>query len=244
MSYDNQGAKNYLNFLASKNGRLQQSFLWESVKKYLPEQRSAKILDAACGSGWLTGKLKQLQYEVEAFDISESLIHEAKNHFPIVNFKIWSLNQPLPYFKNYFDCIILNMAGPDLENLKTAFLNLSQVLKTNGTLILTLPNPKYTYPIAVWKRSLLDFLLLRKPKLKIISSEENEQKNISREFKEGQTIQSNFYPKEAYLKTAESVGLALQTEEEIKSLKDSPDFDLQYQLFRYPLFLTMVFKKS
>ncbi len=241
---DSKTAQNYLNFLTSKNGQLQQNFLWESIKKYLPEQKNAKILDAACGSGWLTSKLKNLQYEIEAFDVSESLINEAKKTVPNVNFKVWNLNQSLPYFKNYFDCVILNMAGPDLENLEIAFLHLNQILKTEGILILTLPNPRYTYPTAVWKRSLLDFLLFRKPNLKIVSSEKKEQKNISREFKKGQTILSNFYPTDAYLKTAENLGLKLQTLEEIKSLKDSPDFDLQYQLFRYPLLLTMMFKKS
>lgn len=241
---DSKTAQNYLNFLTSKNGQLQQNFLWGSIKKYLPEQKNAKILDAACGSGWLTSKLKNLQYEIEAFDVSESLINEAKKTVPNVNFKVWNLNQSLPYFKNYFDCVILNMAGPDLENLEIAFLHLNQILKTEGILILTLPNPRYTYPTAVWKRSLLDFLLFRKPNLKIVSSEKKEQKNISREFKKGQTILSNFYPTDAYLKTAENLGLKLQTLEEIKSLKDSPDFDLQYQLFRYPLLLTMMFKKS
>ena len=241
---DSKTAQNYLNFLTSTNGQLQQNFLWESIKKYLPEQKNTKILDAACGSGWLTSKLKNLQYEIEAFDISESLISEAKNTVPNVNFKVWNLNQSLPYFKNYFDCVILNMAGPDLENLEIAFLHLNQILKTEGVFIMTLPNPKYTYPTAVWKRSLLDFLLFRKPKLKIVSSAEKELKNISREFKKGQTILSNFYPTDTYLKTAENLGLKLQTLEEINSLKDSPDFDLQYQLFRYPLLLTLVFKKS
>ena len=135
------------------------------------------------------------------------------------------------------------MAAPDVNNLEAMFKNIFSVLKPAGQLILTIPNPYYTYPVGVWKRSLLDFLLMRKPKL-CIRSDYNQKQNIVREFNNNKTkINSNFYPLSEYITKARGTGFTLVDMEELRSKTDSKYFDLNYQLYRYPLLLLLEFAK-
>lgn len=235
-------AQVYLDFLDSENGQLQQKFLWEAIYSVLPKGDDLNILDAACGSGWLTHKLSSIYKNAQGCDSSLWLINLAQKQYPQIVFWQTDITLGLPKFENNFlNLIILNMAATDLDNLEEAFKNLSEKLKPNGKLIFTLPNPYYTYPIAEWKRGFWDFLFQRKPKLKIKTPYVS-RKNIKREFC-GQKIISNFHTLEDYLLIANKNNLRLFEIKEIKSVKDSPKFNLQYQLFRYPLFLLLIFEK-
>ena len=48
----------YLDFLNSANGQIQQRVLTDAIFSCLPKNADAKILDAACGPGWLSANLK------------------------------------------------------------------------------------------------------------------------------------------------------------------------------------------
>ncbi len=149
----------------------------------------------------------------------------------------------MPYSKNFFDSVIINMAVPDISNLTALFQNIFSVLKPTAQLIVTLPNPYYAFPVGVWKRSLSDFLLMGKPKLYIHEYDKNPQA-ILREFNKGKTvIESHFYPLSEYITKARGAGFILVDMEELRSKTDSPNFDLQYQLYRYPLLLLLEFAK-
>ena len=236
-------ADQYLTFLSSKNGQIQRAILWEAIKQRLPKNNQAKILDAAAGSGWLTKSLTEKYPKAQGCDVSEPLIKFAKKEFRGIEFKIADLEKSLPYDSEFFDSVIVNMAAPDISDLQEMFKKIFAVLKPAGQLILTLPNPYYTYPVGVWKRSLLDFLLMRKPKL-CIRADYNHTQKIVREFNNNQTkINSNFYPLSEYITKARSSGFTLVDMEELRSRTDSPDFDLNYQLYRYPLLLLLEFAK-
>jgi SAM-dependent methyltransferase len=242
--YNNDlNAAEYINFLTSTNGQIQQKVLWEAIKNRLPKNALVEILDAACGSGWLTKSLSQNYPNSQGCDISEALIKSAKKEYRGIGFKIANLEKPLPYSTDFFDVIIINMAAPDISELVKSFKNIFDSLKPTGQLIITIPNPYYTFPVGVWKRSLLDFILDRKPKL-LINHDYNHSQNIVREFNNGKTkISSNFYPLSEYIIKARSGGFTLVDIEELRSEKDSPNFDLNYQLYRYPLLLLLEFAK-
>ncbi len=235
-------AQKYLNFLDSPNGRVQRQILSASILARLPKNHDAKILDAACGPGWLTKILSTNFTHAEGCDISPVLIQTAQKNSPQINFKIVDILKPIPYGVNFFDTIILNMAGPDLADLATAFKNLSAVLKPAGQILITIPNPAYTYPAAVWKRSWLDILLGKKPQLKIKTPPKAG--HINREFNKGQTIASYFYSLNDYLTAANKAGLQHAQTTELRSQTDSLNFDLNYQMYRYPLILLLEFSKN
>lgn len=233
----------YLDFLNSKNGEIQKAVLFKAINSRLPKGHKIKILDAACGNGWLSGMLKKEHFHVDAFDASEFFIQFAKSFHKDINFKVADIEKPLPYQKHAYNVVILNMVGPDIKSLRAAFKNLSLVLKPGGKLIMTIPNPKFTYPAAVWKRGILGFLLLQKPQLKLKTPPLAGEK-IKREFGKNLKIDSYYYTLDSYIQNAHSAGLQLKENFAITSKTDSPDFDLNYQLFRYPLLLLLEFEKT
>lgn len=240
---DEKSAQSYLEFLGSKNGRLQQKYLYRGLEPLLPQNPDAAILDAACGPGWLLALLAPKYNNLSGFDASPFLLDLAKKVAPRSKLKIADLTLESPFPKTNFDCIILNMAAPDLQDLNTAFFNLSAMLKTQGQLIITLPNPSLTYPMAVWKRGFLGLALGQKPELKLTGKKTASGQKITREFGKNK-ISSFFYSLDDYHKAATGTNLKEKNLIEIRSETDSPNFDLTYQLFRYPLLLVLVFEKT
>ena len=238
---DIKNAQNYADFLDSTNGQIQQKILLKAILKSLSPSPESVLLDAACGTGWLAAELKNTFPKTYACDSSKTLIDLAKHRHSAVEFSHADILTQLPYPDGFFDSIILNMAAPDLNNLSLAVKNLTLKLKMGGNLIITAPNPYLTFPVAVWKRSLLDVLLFRKPNIKIFDNH-FKSKPISREFN-GKKIDSNFYTLTDYFTAATNSCLNLINFIELKSQTDSPRFDLNYQMFRYPLILLMDFKK-
>lgn len=234
-------AQNYIDFLESTNGKIQRAMLLQAIMAALPAG-DVSILDAACGTGWLAAELKPRYPKIYACDSSGPLIAHGKQRYPAVEFSHCDVSAELPYPAGFFDVIILNMAGPDIADLEAAMKNLAAKIKMGGRLIMTIPNPYYTYPVAVWKKTMLDVLLGRKPRLKI-SDEYKTQKNITREFGD-KTIASNFYTLNDYTSAAKESGLNLNNITELKSQTDSGRFDLNYQMFRYPLILLLEFSKT
>ncbi len=234
-------AQIYEDFLASTNGQIQREILTKALLSALPSSPQTAILDAASGNGWLAADLKNIYDKVYGCDGSAALISSARQRYKAVEFSHCDLCGDLPYPAGFFDAVILNMAAPDIEDLNTAVKNLTGKLKFGGKFLMTIPNPYYSYPVAVWKRSLIDVLLFRKPQLKINRSYFGP-KEIQREFN-GKKIDSHFYTMSDYLGPAGNAGLGLTKIHELKSQTDGKQFDLNYEMYRFPLILMLEFKK-
>lgn len=240
---DAQIAIKYLDFLNSKNGKIQQDTLVKAIIPRLPQSRQALILETGCGPGWLAYALSQQYANIQACDASELFINFARIHYKNIKFNVADLEKPLPYVKESFDAVVANMVLPDIKNLPETFKNITAAIKPEGKIIATVPNPKLTYPAAEWKRTWLDFLLFKKPSLQIKAAPKSGTA-ILREFGNGVKIGSFYHTLDDYEKSAATAGLKLEKISEIKSAQDSQNFDLTYQLFRYPLFLVLEFKKT
>ncbi len=111
--------------------------------KYGPK----KVLDVGCGSGILEKKLIERGFkgEIEAIDNSEEMLSIAQKligNIKDVNFKLFDLNKPLSYGKDYFDCVVAINVLFLLEKPKEFLKDVSRVLKTGGRFILVNPKPK------------------------------------------------------------------------------------------------------
>lgn len=234
---DKQFAEQYDSYLASKNGKIQKQVLGDAILSSLQATGHKLVLDAACGNGWLTKLLADQGFIVQGCDNSKPLLDEARRLYPNLQFDEADLTQSLPYSENYFNAIVLNMAIIDVPDVDQTLKNLHRVLKPGGTLIMTLPHPDYTYPVAVWKRDIMGWLLGKKPKLILRTKPTAETKIDTGSF-------ATFWrPLDYYSNSAAACGLALLNKVEIKPKKDSSEFDLNYQLYRYPLLLLLEFKK-
>jgi ubiquinone/menaquinone biosynthesis C-methylase UbiE len=228
-------------FINSENGRIQRQLLYEKITSHLPDKNS-KIMDAACGQGWLSGQLHKDYSQIVGFDSSEALIKEAKDSFPDINFQVADATLSLPYDGDSFDHVILNMAAHDISDLPQAFASLHKILKPGGTFIMTIANPYYAFPVGVWKRGFLGWLMRKKPSLKI-----RPYHNFGRGHKlfnwQG-PLSSYFYPLSDYINHALEAGFSLKKFEELKIDEDSKRFDSRYQLHRFPMIILTVFEKS
>lgn len=239
---DKETAEEFITFLESENGVIQKTILLETLSKHLPENPNSAILDAACGNGWLAGKLSIRYSSVEAFDSSSTLIDNAKKQFPNINFQVLDAGSPLPYAENMFDTVILNMASHDLADQPTSFANLYTCLKPGGTFLMTLANPYYSFPVGVWKRGVWRALLGKKPLLKLRPY--HFFKNLhNRAFKWNNKLTSRFYPLSEQVNNLLAAGFILRSMQDLESNVDSETFNAHYQLYRFPIIVLFVLKK-
>ncbi len=113
---------------------------------YPPLSKEMKILEIACGNGFLAHQLAQCGAEVWAFDSSENAILLAQNrnyngckvHFFSADATKGKTYQMLPAS---FDLIVCNMAFMDIADIASVFSGAFSVLKESGCFIVTQTHP-------------------------------------------------------------------------------------------------------
>lgn len=242
-SYEHKRASDaFRAYASSRDAKIEQDLLQPAISAFLPKDKTLSVLDAACGTGWLAKELFNDKYQISACDISPEFISELKKNHPAIPAAVADISQKPPYPPNHFGCIILNMASHDLKDLRQSFQSLATVLMPEGTFIMTVANPYYSYPVGRWKRGLIGRLLSRKPSLKLLPY--NFFKRGQRKLLWNKVIPSYFYTLPEYLEAAKNAGLALENFREISSDNNSAVFDRAYQLYRFPMILMLVFRKK
>jgi ubiquinone/menaquinone biosynthesis C-methylase UbiE len=115
--------------------------LWD----FIGEIKHLKVLDAGCGTGYLSRKLAIQGAVVTGIDISENMIAIAKEKSTqsnlAINFYVDDCLKLEKLSDQYFDLVIANyvlMDVPDLEGAMNAF---NRVLKENGHAVLIFSHP-------------------------------------------------------------------------------------------------------
>jgi ubiquinone/menaquinone biosynthesis C-methylase UbiE len=102
------------------------------------------ILDLGCGTGEITTAIGHRGYHVTACDIAEEMIDVARSSHPgsVVE---WVRLDPdwevLPFADNSFDGIVVSSVFEYLDDVPRVATELSRVLRPEGVLLLTVPNP-------------------------------------------------------------------------------------------------------
>ncbi len=241
-SYDNnEGAQNYLDFLESEDGQFFRKVLFESFQSRLGQDKNQKILDAACGPGWLSAKLSKEFPNIEGLDASGPFLQHAQIKYSQLKFTGGDLNSTLPYSDNEFDTIIMSMAAHDVEDQVKTFTELRRILKPGGKFMLTFVNPYYAFPVGVWKRGIWGRLLFKKPKLKLRPYHWFAKKD--RGFTFNKTLECYFYKLSEHLNHLREAGFNFEHMKDLESLQDCKNYNLQYRLHRFPIILYVEFSK-
>jgi len=242
-SYEHKRTSNVFKaYSSSRDAKIEQTIIKSAVSSFLPQNKELPILDAACGTGWLAKNLFTDGYHVFACDISPDFISDLQKSSPEIPAITADISQKLQYSSNHFGCVILNMASHDLKDLQKSFQSLASVLMPNGTFIITIANPYYSYPVGRWKRGIIGKLFSKMPSIKLLPY--NFFERGKRELLWNKIIPSYFYTLPEYIEAAKNAGLALENLKEITSESDSNAFDRTYQLYRFPMILLLVFKKN
>jgi SAM-dependent methyltransferase len=101
------------------------------------------ILDIGSANGYLVKILQDKGYEAYGMDLSEKMINFAskrvdKNFLFLADIQVIDSNE---YPK--FDCIIVSMVLDQIPKLNKAILNISNLLKQHGYVIVILPHPVF-----------------------------------------------------------------------------------------------------
>jgi ubiquinone/menaquinone biosynthesis C-methylase UbiE len=118
----------------------------EVVKQMLKYSKAKHILDIGCAEGFITNYLSQLQAQVIGVDIDRSL-KTAKNKVKNADF-IYASITDLPFKEETFEAVTLLEILEHLpeKNISKSIIEVNRVLKSGGTLILSVPyKEKITY---------------------------------------------------------------------------------------------------
>jgi SAM-dependent methyltransferase len=111
--------------------------LWE----FAGDVRGLAVLDAGCGTGYLSGKLRDKGALVTGVDFAERMIEIARAGHPGIDFRVDSCTELATCDDETFDLLVANyvlMDTPDLEATMRAF---ARVLKPGGAAVLVFSHP-------------------------------------------------------------------------------------------------------
>ena len=241
-SYNNaEGAKNYLEFLASEDGIFFRKALYKAFSSRLGSDKNQKILDLACGPGWLSAEISKTYPNIQGADGSSFFLEHARKEYPNIKFTEVDLNNPLPFADDEFDTLIMSMVAHDVEDQVKTFQAVRRILKPGGKLMLTIVNPYYAFPVGVWKRGITGRLLLRKPSLKVRPYHWFARQ--ARDFRFNKTLECYFYMMSEHLNHLTEAGFTFVHMHELESKDDSPNYNLKYRLHRFPIIVYLEFTK-
>jgi len=117
---------------------------WEFKKVLdLVPFKKAKIIDIGCGEGYFLKLAKEKGFEVFGIDFNENAIKIAKEKFGIENLYPYTLEEFMEKFPNEkFDFVCFFHLLEHLEDPLNFMKNIKKILKEDGYIAFSLPNPK------------------------------------------------------------------------------------------------------
>ena len=104
----------------------------------------AGILDFGCGTGEIAAAIDRMGYQVTACDFAEEMIAVARSNYSETAVKWVRLESDwklLPFADGSFDGIVASSVFEYLDDLPRVSEELFRVLRPEGVLLLTVPNP-------------------------------------------------------------------------------------------------------
>jgi len=100
-----------------------------------------KVLDAGCGTGYLTAQFHAKGAQVTGVDLSEQMIQIARTQYPDIDFRVDSVSELGTVADAQFDLIVSNYVLMDLPDLDSALANFARVLRPGGAAIAVFSHP-------------------------------------------------------------------------------------------------------
>lgn len=104
--------------------------------------RGRRVLDAGCGSGPLSARLRAKGASVTAFDASPAMVELARERLgPEADLRVADLGERLPFEDNAFDDVVASLVLHYLEDWAAPLAELRRVLRPGGRLIVSVNHP-------------------------------------------------------------------------------------------------------
>jgi len=112
------------------------------VKDFMKNKSGAKMLDLACGTGFVTFNVagRHENIEIDGFDLSPDMLKVANKRkekgFKERNINFWVGDSEIPYGENKYDIITTSFAWRNFVNKNLATENVFRALKPGGVFII------------------------------------------------------------------------------------------------------------
>lgn len=117
-------------------------FIINSIDRHCKKNEASdvRILEVGCGKGNISLPVASLGYKIYGIDSNPHEIDYVlrKNKFPNASFEIMDAEKLI--IKSYWDIIICSEIFEHLFSPEKLLTRLSEIIKSNGTLIITIPN--------------------------------------------------------------------------------------------------------
>jgi len=116
--------------------------LQKEVSRFMAGRKSAKMLDLACGTGFITFRIAREHgnIDIDGFDITPEMVDVAKarkeKDFKKRNINFWVGDSEIPYGENKYDIITTCFAFRNFANKSLATENVFKALKPGGIFII------------------------------------------------------------------------------------------------------------
>ena len=117
-------------------GRLTQQAI-PSIFKALDLRPGARLLDAACGPGYLAAAASRLGAKVTGVDFSERMVARARMLHPDIEFREGDAESLRDFLDKSFDVVAMNFGFHHLEQPENALKAIHRVLKPRGRFAFT-----------------------------------------------------------------------------------------------------------
>lgn len=109
--------------------------------RFVGDVRGLAVLDAGCGTGYLTKKLHERGARAVGVDLSEKMIAIARGAYPGVDFRVDSCSGLGTIGDGRMDVVISNYVLMDTPDLEGAVRSFHRVLKAGGAAVLVFLHP-------------------------------------------------------------------------------------------------------
>src|SRR5215468_9853307 len=111
--------------------------LWE----FAGDVRGLAVLDAGCGTGYLSGKLRDRGAHVTGVDFAGRMIEIARADHPGIDFRVDSCTVLATCEDEQFDLVVANYVLMDTPDLGATVRAFARVLKPGGGAVLVFSHP-------------------------------------------------------------------------------------------------------
>lgn len=119
--------------------------------KFLGDVRGQRVLDAGCGGGYLARMLAERGARVDAVDISQGLLAEARaeeRRHPLgIRYHRSDLANLSRFAGRTFDACVSNIVLQDVRRYREAIRELARVLKPRGRFVFSITHPAFEAPV-------------------------------------------------------------------------------------------------
>ena len=109
--------------------------------KFAGDVSGLTVLDAGCGTGYLSKKLRDRGALVTGIDFSERMIEIARAKHPDIGFRVDSCSALRTIGDEHFDIVIANYVLMDVPDLGGTMKAFNRVLRTGGMAVLVFSHP-------------------------------------------------------------------------------------------------------